>query len=338
MIGLAACGGSGTLNTVGNDAGTDSVVDSPTGVDSQIDGPIVPALAHHQYVISKALTPTTNAQALAYGLDLGSARSGTPDGTVDNRLGQVLAAFAGMGFDFQGAIDTAINQGSIILLVDFQTNDFLNTNSASLGVKFGTNPIPAACSGPTDTTCGHHLTGSASFSIAADSPTDAPLDGTIVGGTFNGGPGALSLQITLGGTQPITLSLSNARAKATAISDTGMTANLGGALSVADLNTQIFPALQVQIADIITRDCGSTRTPPICGCASGSTGQNLLNLLDGSDGTTRDCNVSLAEIEGNPLIKGLFSPDICSTTTCTTPDALSLGIQVQTVKAMFPTM
>jgi hypothetical protein len=328
VVGLVACGGSRTTNAVGDDAGP---------VDSGIDGPIVPESTHYGYVVSKASVPTSNQQATDYGLDLGTARSGTPDGTVDNRLGEVLGVFAGMGFDIQGTVDTAVAQGSIILLVDFQTKDFTSASAAGFGVKFGANPVPAACNGATDTTCGHHLTGSASFSIAADSPTDAPVAGTIVDGTFNGGPGDLSLQLALGTTQPSTLRLRNARARASAISDAGMTANIGGALSVTDLNTQVIPAIGALITGILDRDCGTARMPPTCGCAAGSTSVTLLNLFDGDiAGTVKDCNISTEEIAGNPIIKSLFSPDICGTTTCTAPDALSLGIQVQTVKATFP--
>jgi len=299
----------------------------------------VPEGTHYGYVVSKANVPVDNKTATNYGLDLGAAKSGTPDGTVDNRLGQVLGTLTGMGFDIQGTVTAAVNEGSIILLIDFQTKDFMNSSAAGLSVKIGANPMPAACTNPADpTTCGKHLTGNASFSIDPKSPTDALVAGKIVNGTFNGGPGNIDLQIALGTTQPITLSLLNARAKATAITADGLTANVGGALSVNDLNTQVIPAIADQVAGIIKRDCG-TAAPPSCACTTGmATGATLLNLFDGKDGSTPDCQISVAEIAGNPLIKGLLSPDVCSTKTCTAPDSLSLGIQVQTVKATFPTM
>jgi len=344
VVGLAACGNSRTAIIVAEDAVVDSSADSTldggadSAPDSAIDAPSVPQAPHFGYVVSKAFIPGNLTQARDYGLDLGAPRSGTPDGFVDNRLGEVLGTLGGMGFNIQGLVDTQVNQGSIILLVDFQTNDFMNANAVNLGVKFGANPIPAACNGAADTTCGHHLTGTASFSIAADSPMDAPLTGTIVDGTFNGGPGKLSLQLTLGTTQPTTFSLRNARAKATAISDTGMTANIGGALSVTDVNAQVIPAIQVQVAGVLDRDCGSgTRAPPGCGCSTGSTSETLLNLFDGDlVGTVRDCQISVEEIAANAVMRSLLAPDICSTTTCTAPDALSFGIKVQTVKATFP--
>jgi hypothetical protein len=302
------------------------------------DSAVVPEGTHYGYVVSKASVPTSNTQATDFGLDIGASKSGTPDGLVDNRLGEVLGLLAGMGFDIQGTVDTAIAQGSIILLVDFQTKDFTNTSAAGFGVKIGAMPVPAACTDPTDpTTCGKHLTGSASFSIDPDSPADALVAGKIVNGTFNGGPGDISLQIALGSTEPITLSLLNARARATAISDTGMTATVGGALSTSELMTQVIPAIGAQIEGVLDTECGTTRTLPTCGCPTGSTGADLLGLFDGDiAGTADDCNISTEEIAGHALIKGLLGPDVCSTETCTAPDALSLGIQVQTVKATFP--
>jgi hypothetical protein len=303
------------------------------------DSAVVPEGTHYGYVVNKAFVPANNREATDYGLDIGASKSGTPDGTVDNRLGEVLGTLAGMGFDIQGTIDAAVAEGSIILLVDFQTKDFTNASAAGLGVKIGTMPVPAACTNPADpTTCGKHLTGSASFSIDPKSPADALVAGKIVNGTFNGGPGDISLQIALGTTDPITLSLLNARARATTISDAGMTATVGGALSVTDLNTQVIPAIGTQITGILDRDCGTPRTmPPTCGCTAGSTSVTLLTLFDGDiAGTVKDCNISTEEIAGHALIKSLLGPDVCSTTTCTAPDALSLGIQVQTVKATFP--
>jgi hypothetical protein len=305
---------------------------------SDDDGPVVPEGTHYGYVVSQASVPENNTQARDFGLDLGAARSGTPDGIVDNQLGVVLGTLSGMGFEIQGTIDEAIAQGSIILLVDFQATDFMNTSAAGLGVKIGATAMPAPCTDPTDlTTCGQHLKGTGSFTIAASSPADALVAGPVVNGTFNGGPGNLALQIALGTTDPLTLNLLAARARATGISDTGITTlTVGGALTTEELNTQVLPAIQVQVAGLIERDCGTGGTPPSCGCAADSTAALILGLFDGTAaGTVQDCTVSVEEIAGNFLIKGLLAPDVCSKDTCEAPDALSLGIQVQTVKGTF---
>ena len=186
---LIACGGGGE--------------DQPTP-----EGP------HYTFVANKLSVPTNNNQAREYGLDLNG------DKTVDNQLGMVLGTLAGQGFDIQGTIDKAIAEASIILLADFQTARLHSTTAAGLQIKLGDMEMPAACAageeylcklangteckstetGCTCSGCGTHLTVPARFTISANSPNNAAVGGKIVGGTFTGGPGDISLQIALGGT------------------------------------------------------------------------------------------------------------------------------------------
>ena len=301
-----------TLVACGDDGGTSQ----PT-----------PEGTHYQFVSSEAFVPTTNTQAREYGLDLDGNKQ------PDNQLGMVLGTLSSMCFDVQGTIDTAVLEGSIILLVDFQTKDFTNTSAAGLKVLLGDNPMPAACTdpaNPTPATCGKHLDGNGMFAIKAGSPDNAAVSGKIVNGTFNGGPGKISLQIALGGTDAIQLDLIGARAKASGITETGMTSViLGGALTESDLNTKVIPAIHAQIAPLIAEDCNMLTAPPGCGCMAGSTGETVLNLFDAG---TKDCMVTVDEIKNNSLIQSLLAPDVEIDGT----PALSLGIKVVTKKATFP--
>jgi len=300
-------------------------------------GTVIPEGEHYQFVSKKAYVPTNNNQAREYGLDLNK------DKTVDNQLGMVLGTLSSMGFDLQGGIDTAVAEGSIILLIDFQTKDFTNSSAAGLEVILGDNPMPAACNAgeehcnmatpPVCNGCGHHLQGGASFTVKQS--MDAAVGGKIVNGTFNGGPGNITLQIALGDTSaPIVLSLIGARAKASGISaDKIDSVILAGALTETDLNEMVLPAIQKQIEPIITRDCPMPTMPPGCGCAANSTGKTVLDLFDGGlTGSTKDCKVSVEEIKGNSLIQSLLAPDV----TIDGKMALSLGIKVEAVKATFP--
>jgi hypothetical protein len=302
---------------------------------------IVPTGAHHQYVVSNAFVPTTDAQVRQYGLDLGAKLSSKPDGIVDNALGQALLALTMLNFDIQGTISTAVDQGNIILLVDVQTADFNSSGAAGLTVKIGSNPTPPACSGPADTTCRHHLSGTGSFQIAADSPPDALVTGKIASGTFNGGPGDITLQIAIGSPTPIKLNLLHARAQASSISDTGiMTAIIGGLVTQDELTTQIGPAIAASVSAILTRDCTPRGAPPDCGCKNPSTGLTVVRALDGdlamTGGPAADCQVSADEVLGFALVKQLLLPESCSMDTCKAADSLSIGIKVQAVKATFP--
>lgn len=290
-------------------------------------GTVTPEGAHYQYVSAEAFVPTNNNQAREYGLDLNG------DKTPDNQLGMVLGTLSTMGFNVQGTIDDAVLEGSIILLVDFQTSDFTNTTAAGLKVLLGDMPMPQPCTdpqNPTPETCGKHLGGTGTFTIAAGAPDNAAVAGKIINGTFNGGPGNISLQIALGGTDAIQLDLIGARAKASGITEAGIASVvLGGALTETDLNAKVIPAIHTQIAPLIMADCTALTSPPTCGCESGSTGATVLNLFDAAP---KDCAVSVDEIKNNSLIQSLLAPDV----EIDGKPALSLGIKVVTKKATFP--
>lgn len=304
------------------------------GSSSDSDTLPVPEGPHYGYVVSKASVPTTNKQRTDYGLDVGSKTSSKPDGVVDNVIGGVLATLSGFGFNVQATVDTAVDQGSIILLVDLQTQDLKNSNAAGFGVKIGSMPVPPACDpGGTDMVCRHHLDGHGSFSIAADSPTDAVVAGKIVNGAFTGGPGDVALQIAIGSTTPINLNLLHARVQGTIdATNNTVTANIGGVVTQTELTTQIGPVLQQTVMDIINTQCTAGGAPPTCGCPASSTATTLLNLGIDAD---HNCMITADEILNFGVVKDLLQPDSCSMASCKAPDSLSIGVQVQAVKAMF---
>jgi hypothetical protein len=317
-----------------------SLMFAACGGDDGGTSPIIPQGPHTGMVVSEVKVPTNSTQAREFGLDLGASKSSKLDGTVDNQLGMVLGTLSGQGFDVQGGITEAVAQGSIILLVDFQTEDFTSSSAAGISVKLGENPQPPACTDVNDVVCGKHLDGRATFSVAANSPNNAALGGKIVGSTFTGGPGKIALQITLGGADPIQLDLHGARAKATGVSADGiMNLVFAGALTKADLDTKVIPAIHAQLGPLVLGDCTNT-TPPDCGCEPNSTGKTILDLFDTSP---KDCTVSVTEIQTNTLIMSLLSPDVCAKlddssgdASCESPNALSLGIAGKAVKATFP--
>jgi hypothetical protein len=298
------------------------------------DSVITPVGTHYHYVVNKAFVPTNNNESREYGLDLNG------DGTPDNQLGMVLGTLAGMGFDIQATIDTAVLSGSIILLADLQTSDatFMSNAATGLSVFLGSNPQPAACmtgemvtcttaKPAVCTMCGHQINPTGGMFDATTSQNLA-LAGSIIGGTFSGGPGDLTIQIALGGTQAINLNLIGARAKASGMSTAGITGLvLAGALSQDDINTKVIPAVVTQLAPTIARDCTMLSSPPGCGCMDGSTGKTIIGLFD----TNMDCMVTASEVMGNSLIMSLLAPDV----TINGTKALSLGIKVTAEQATY---
>jgi hypothetical protein len=295
-------------------------VDAPRDM-SSIDAPPVPTGPHYHYVFDSIAMPTNNTQALDYGLDLDG------DEVVNNQLGMVLGTFAGMGFDVQASTDQVIDQGTVIDLVDVQTADFSASPAAGFMTLIGDNPSPAACNGPSDTVCRHHLDGTGSFALSP-LPSNNPLLGTIVGGTYTGGPGHLTLQLPLFGAPSLVATLIGARVKAETITPTALTAIVAGAITVSDVDTQVIPALQVVYETDVMRDCSALASPPACGCVDGSEGKTLIALFDLSP---HDCQISVDEIHNNSLFQALLAPDL----VIEGKTAISVGVKVTAVHATF---
>lgn len=274
----------------------------------------------HTYVVSRVSIPTTQAQAEAFGLDLDG------DGTVDNQLGAALAALP-PGVDLAAAAAGAVDRGSIILLLNLQTASFSSTGDARAEVKLGdpATAMPSACAGPDDTICRRHLAGGATFQISPRSPDHAALVGKINGGTFQGGPGEVSFEISLGGVVNVPIHLIGARAKASGLSEARIDrAVIAGGITMERLDRDVIPAIRDWLTSLVRANCPST-TLPDCGCSFGpSTSRALLFLLDYAP---KDCLISSDEIKGrSPL-----GPDV----TIDGQACLSAGVQIEAVSATF---
>ncbi len=296
-----------------------------------------PSGTHYHYVANRVLVPSQTGDAQKYGLDLDG------DGSVDNALGNLLTALSTQGIDAQVSIDEAVFNGSITLLTDFQTTDFTSAGTAGLQIYLGSDSQPPACNsgevvtcgsgaGATCTGCQHDLTGSASFTIAPDSPMNAALAGPVVGGQFKGGPGDLSLEISIGGGAATEVDLIGARAQgkmisATAIGDpsddtSGMI--LGGAITQDSLDNKVIPSIVPIIANVITTHCPGA-VPGNCMCDS--TGKTVLGLFD----MNMDCMVTAAEITSSSFGMTLLAPDV----TIDGMKALSVGVEAFAVGAEY---
>lgn len=278
----------------------------------------------HTYVVNSVTIPVNAQEASDLGFDLDD------DGTVDNQLGNILSALinaSGGDLDLQGSIDEAVEAGEILLLANVQATALDNAANAGFFLYLGSDPNPAACTDPADPlTCGQHLGGDASFT--AMSAGDTAVSGRIVNGTFTGGPGSLTLQISFSGTA-ITLPLVAARAEVTGITATALgNSKVGGAVPDEDIDNQVIPAVHTAISDIIAEDC--TGEGAECGCEDGSTGSTLLGIFDADE----NCEVPLTEVQTNNLIVTLLNPDV-DTDGDGANDALSVGVGATAVGATF---
>ena len=309
---LVACGGGGSSTP---DAPPDA---APIEIDAPMDG-----LATHRYVVSVLKVPSTNNQAREFGLDLNG------DLTVDNQLGMVMGTLAGQGFQIQAQTTTSVDRGEILMLPELRADALTaSTLPATFTIFKGANPSPPACAGTTDTTCRKHLTGTAFFQIAPDSPNDTPLTGTIVNSTLTAGPGHLTLVTHLMGAMPIALDLIGARVKLTMLADgTIGGGNIGGGVKQTDLDTKVYPQMQMGLMASVMKDC-PTPTAPDCGCAPNTTGKTSLNLFDTMP---KNCAITVDEVKNNTLIQSLFAPDV----TLEGQPCVSIGVSITAVGAKY---
>ncbi len=317
ILGLVACGGGSSTPDAAKpiDAkAIDAVV--------QPDGGVAMGTKHH-FVVNKQFLPQNNTESRNYGLDLNG------DGVIDNQFGMVIGTFAGQGINTQASVDTAIAKGTTIILATLQTTDFTSASGAGFMTYKGANPSPAPCTNTNDTVCGHHLTGSGTFDIAASTPMDPLLVGNFASGTMSTPVGVASMPLPLafGGTM-FTVELIGARVQVTAASATGLTAILAGAIPSSQMDTKVYPAMQTGFMAEIARDCTALTSPPTCGCTSGSAGAQDISLLDTNP---TDCAITVMEIKSNSLISALFAPDV----TIDGQMGLSVGVKVTAVGATF---
>jgi hypothetical protein len=250
------------------------------------------------------------------------------------------ALSSALGLDIQATVQTNVDNGAVVILADLQATDLVAASGVGLRVYQGADPNPAACTDPEDpATCGQHLQGDASFSIASTSPDNAVVIGSNVGGRFNGGPGNMQLELPLSAdADPVVFDLIGARMEAGVSDDALSDAKLGGAVSKDDILDEVVPAVVGVLASLIAADC--TGAAPDC-CADGeSTGAGILSYFD-EDG---DCAVSEEEIIGNSIVAStLLNPDLdlldadgnFDPGADGVKDSLSLGVGFSAVTATF---
>jgi len=305
----------------------DAAIDAPAidmAIDAQTDAPMPPT-AHHRYVLDSLLVPLNNTQARDYGLDLDN------DGVVDNQLGMVMGTLTAQGFDLQASTTAQVDRGQLLELFDLGAASYTSEPNATFAAYAGASPMPAPCAGANDATCRRHLTGSGTFAIAAASPINPALTGSIVAGSMTTAPGHLLAPITLFTVAgaPLYVTLVGAKVQVSMASDARIVQlKLTGGITQADIDGTLIPAMREGIEAEVRRDCTMLANPPTCGCPSGSTGKTMLDLFDTAP---KNCTVSVQEVRDNSLIQSLLAPDV----TLEGQRCLSYGVRATAVAAAF---
>ncbi len=334
---MAACGGGGTSST-------EICLDNSGSLTT--------------YVANKLIIPTDALSAEDFEFDVDG------DGEAENALGDILG-LASSAIDVNGSVNTALAEGTPHLLLAMKATGFSTAKGTGMEVIVGDtatfptdNPpcTPAGCD-PDDMTmtctCGGHLNGSTTFTVAGNTASNL-LVGNTIGGNFVSAQGTIDLSIEITPGTPIDISLKNARIEAKQISETTIGAGrLGGAILQTDIEATLIPQIANLMNSSVTDECdldgdgisqeaeiqaccGSTETDPDEICKSAN--QTNPTNQDACDfycmwNTDDDFNIAAQDVKDGPA--GAFlSPDV-DLDGDGTKDAMSFGIGYEAVGAVF---
>jgi hypothetical protein len=271
---------------------------------------------YNHYVTNSFKVGMNASEARSYGFALDNEPP-----MLDNQIGATLANF-GAQLMLDAEIAVALSMGEFIILHSVRADDLTSDSSVSWQVFLGEpkmNPV---------------FDGSGEFTVQASSPTTARLGGSISGGKFTTNPAyARELQLDLSlaaGQAPLRVTLQSPRIEAT-INATTCSGKLGGAIKVADLDTNIIPFLANQMNAYVA-PCREGNT---AGCTSNH--NIVLGLFD----TNNDKTITAAEVKDNDIVKGILAPDVDVLKADGTPgtdgmkESVSIGMGFGCVKASF---
>jgi hypothetical protein len=265
---LAACGG--------DDGGGDTTPDAGGSANTG---------TYYHYATSQLKVGTSANEANSFAFDL--------DGVAgkDNSLGGVLAGLNSQ-LMIDMAIQAALTDGDFVILHSLRADDLTTDSTASWQIFLG------------DPQAAPKYDGTGTFTVASNSPTTAKLSGAIAAGKYLGGPGSVTLSLSLiPGEAPLQIQINAARIEAN-VSATGCTSGrIGGAIKADTLSTQVVPLLASQLDARIAADAGCREDINMCEAS------NKL-ILDFFDTSPKDRMITRTELEANPLVMAILMADV----------------------------
>jgi hypothetical protein len=255
------------------------------------------------------------------GLDLNG------DGTADDQLATALRALGNAGVATAQPVYEDVANGTLLQLAELRTVSLANADAAEFVTYRGIDPSPLPCAGSDGFDCGRHLMGTGKFT-ALGAPGLIACSGPIRDSALICGGGRLPIRLVLAGGVADVMAL-GVRARSPSVADSSSwLLDLGGAISAAQVNTAVYPALAQGLTHHIESDCSGTG--PSCGCKANSSGAAATGLdID------HDCIVSVSDLRASP-VASLLAPDI-DTDGDLAPDALSFALHLHFVSATFET-
>ncbi len=293
---LAACG---VLNPAAQAAA------APTAV-------VLPATGVQYYFVSdKLLLPTTQAQTEMYALNV----DGDAQGQVDNKFGDLLTLLlsAAPSLELQSNLDQAVTAGQLVSLHVMKTDDPSADSNVSWSIFQGQMPQSPPI-----------FDGADNLMIDSASPVNLPINGSLTGGHFSGGPGTSRIKIFLMD-QTVDVNLVGIRLETDVSSAGCANGKMGGGVTVDEFRGTVLPAIAAGLNQIIKVNDAVSST--------------LLQAFDSDN----NGSITTDELEGNPILMIAISPDLdlfdasgnFNPNQDGVKDSYSLGIGFTCVPAVF---
>ena len=249
-----------------------TVMPTPTAVVMPTTG------VNYHFVTNKLQIPTTQEQAQAFAVNV----DGDPQGKPDNMFGGLFTLLTSVvpGIEMQSTLDQAVASGQLVALHEVKADDPLNDPSVSWTIFQGQKPS----SPPT-------FSGSDAFTLDPAATTNLPIVGSLANGHFNGGPGTAHIQMFFMG-QLVDVNLVGVHLEADVTAQGCINGKLGGGVTNEEFKGKLLPAIAGGLNLLITTNKGGANT--------------LLQTFDADKNGT----ITVQEIENNPLLMLMISPDL----------------------------
>lgn len=182
----------------------------------------------------------------------------------DNELGALLASFNPQ-LMLDNALTTAVNAGTIVILHSIRADSLSNDSSATWQVWLGAQQANPK------------FDGTGTFTVAATSPQDAIITGSISNGKFTGRASQVSLELALSASgNPVRIKIVPAVIEADVTANGLTNGRLAGAISETEMNANVIPAVVVLLDGRVAADAGCREALIDCDMANAI----LLGLFD----------------------------------------------------------
>lgn len=266
----------------------------------------------HDFLVSELFIPDTSATAKENGVDLDG------DGTVDNKLGTILALVAQQGgdFDINVSVNAEITEGNLLLVgrmfVDQWGNDDEVLAQVLQAVVVDATPV---------------FEGNDVVALNPDTPQDLYLCGRLINNTLEAGPDNLRIVFPIPEIGTLDITLAKAQLIGRTLETGWEDVIIGGGLSKHEIETKLYPTVLDWLNDEIQEDPTGSMATTVLDMLD----DNCVDSIEGCDpkpaGCAADGVIHVDELKCNALLNSALAPDV-DLSGDGVKDHISLGLKI----------